>query len=469
MIASAACAWSRRCSTRWSNRRSAANARAPRTRRSFSRRRFANTRQRLRDAEDRLAEFKKRNIGLMPTEAGRRSISRSCRRKSTRQPRRETDLQHRASRGAPSFRARCAAKRWSSAAGSAPVMGSRGHGVGHGHRVAHQGDAGEARRAAAAFHRQTSRRDRDARDTCRSCSDAAPPKSKASDAVMPMRLPPAAPAAIPVFQSIQLALNQADVEIASLRGQHRATSARRRPSCASASTPRRRSKPNTRSSTRDYDVNKAQYTALLANYEKARLGEQADSAGSVRFEIVQPPTASFAPVFPRRMLLLGAVLAVALAWAWWSPICCTVHGRWWVRCEGLPSSPVCRCSAWSAPHSPARLQRRGQRDLCCASPRASAACCSHSLVAVILNWSVSAGARFIGSRVTHDAGRTRNRKTAASVPPSNGRSSPTRQVGSVVVDAAVPGRNAGRSAGSAAATHADRSRSAAAGRLSAGI
>ena len=38
---------------------------------------------------------------------------------------------------------------------------------------------------------------------------------------------------------------------------------------------------------RDYDVNKAQYTALLASLQKARLGERADDAGSIRFEVVR--------------------------------------------------------------------------------------------------------------------------------------------------------------------------------------
>jgi polysaccharide chain length determinant protein (PEP-CTERM system associated) len=115
----------------------------------------------------------------------------------------------------------------------------------------------------------------------------------------------------PVFQSIQLALNQADVEIASLRGQlanHRTKAAELRKRLDTA--------PQVEAEyaqlTRDYDVNQAQYNALLSNYEKARLGEQADSAGSVRFEIVQPPSASFAPVFPRRVLLLGVALLVSL-------------------------------------------------------------------------------------------------------------------------------------------------------------
>jgi hypothetical protein len=63
---------------------------------------------------------------------------------------------------------------------------------------------------------------------------------------------------------------------------------------------------------RDYDVNKAQYTALLANLQKARLGERADTAGSVRFEVVQPPTAGRLPVWPKRPLLLTEVFFAAI-------------------------------------------------------------------------------------------------------------------------------------------------------------
>src|SRR4029077_16174286 len=73
---------------------------------------------------------------------------------------------------------------------------------------------------------------------------------------------------------------------------------------------------------RAYDVNKAQYTALLASYQKARLGERADNAGSVRFEVALPPTSPIVPVAPKRGVLLagvwfaavgfGAVLAYAM-------------------------------------------------------------------------------------------------------------------------------------------------------------
>ena len=123
---------------------------------------------------------------------------------------------------------------------------------------------------------------------------------------------PGGPGANPVFQSIQLALNQADVEIADLRtelGQHEAKERELRRFVNTA--------PQVEAEyaqlTRDYDVNKAQYTALLSSYEKGRVGERADNAGSVRFEVVQPPTVGYRPVSPRRGLLLGSILLAALA------------------------------------------------------------------------------------------------------------------------------------------------------------
>ena len=64
---------------------------------------------------------------------------------------------------------------------------------------------------------------------------------------------------------------------------------------------------------RDYTVNKDKYQALLENYEKTRLGQRANDAGSVRFTMVQPPSVSDVPVSPDRPLLLVAVLVAALA------------------------------------------------------------------------------------------------------------------------------------------------------------
>ncbi len=103
---------------------------------------------------------------------------------------------------------------------------------------------------------------------------------------------------------MQLELNKVDVEIAALRrelAQHQGTVAELRQRLNSAP----QVEAEFQQLNRDYDVNKAQYTALLESYQKARLGERADNAGSVRFEIVLPPTSPLVPVWPKRTLLAG--------------------------------------------------------------------------------------------------------------------------------------------------------------------
>jgi len=136
----------------------------------------------------------------------------------------------------------------------------------------------------------------------------------------------------PVYQNIQLDLNKEDVDIAALRrelAQHQGTVAELRQRLNSAP----QVEAEFQQLNRDYDVNKAQYTALLESYQKARLGERADNAGSVRFEVVLPPTAPVAPVSPKRSVLLGVIwiaamgagLAVAYAMSLIKPIVSSVR------------------------------------------------------------------------------------------------------------------------------------------------
>lgn len=65
--------------------------------------------------------------------------------------------------------------------------------------------------------------------------------------------------------------------------------------------------------TRDYDVTRTQYNALLSRLDSTRLGQQAASTGVVKFQVIEPPIAAFKPVAPdRRLLILGSlVIAVA--------------------------------------------------------------------------------------------------------------------------------------------------------------
>jgi polysaccharide chain length determinant protein (PEP-CTERM system associated) len=64
--------------------------------------------------------------------------------------------------------------------------------------------------------------------------------------------------------------------------------------------------------TRNYTVTKTQYDALLARLDSTRLGQQAASTGLVKFQVVNPPTAPFTPVEPKRALLLIATFFLAL-------------------------------------------------------------------------------------------------------------------------------------------------------------
>ena len=115
----------------------------------------------------------------------------------------------------------------------------------------------------------------------------------------------------PVYQSIQLALNNVDVKIAELRAELNTHQQKAKElSNLLNTTPELEAQYAQLS--RDYDINKKQYAALLAGYDKARLGEQAGNAGAVRFELVQPPAVSYAPVWPQRTKFLAVVLVLAL-------------------------------------------------------------------------------------------------------------------------------------------------------------
>ena len=115
----------------------------------------------------------------------------------------------------------------------------------------------------------------------------------------------------PVYQSIQLQLNQADVEIAGLRAtlaDHQAKVAQlHRLVDTMPQVEAEFAKLN-----RDYSVEKAQYNALVERLEKARIGGEAEATGSVRFEIIDPPSSDFRPVSPKRTPMLFGVLLAAL-------------------------------------------------------------------------------------------------------------------------------------------------------------
>ncbi|MEZ5498999.1 MAG: GNVR domain-containing protein [Steroidobacteraceae bacterium] len=113
----------------------------------------------------------------------------------------------------------------------------------------------------------------------------------------------------PVFQNIQVQLNQADVEIASLRGaitQHKSEIAKLKGVVDTApEVEQELARLN-----RDYGVTKSQYEALVGRLEQARVSEDAAKSGIVRFDVMEPPKASSSPVWPNRPLLVLASLLI---------------------------------------------------------------------------------------------------------------------------------------------------------------
>jgi polysaccharide chain length determinant protein (PEP-CTERM system associated) len=115
----------------------------------------------------------------------------------------------------------------------------------------------------------------------------------------------------PVYQEIQVGLNEVDVEIAAIRGEIAEREQRifdlRQLLDTAPEVEAEFARLN-----RDYGVTRTQYDSLVQRLETARLSEQADQTGVINFEIIDPPVASVQPVAPDRPMLLSAILVVAL-------------------------------------------------------------------------------------------------------------------------------------------------------------
>jgi protein tyrosine kinase modulator len=262
--------------------------------------------QRLSAAEDKLATFKKKNVGLMPSDQG--GYFAQLQKEVDAAKKAESDLSVAMSR-----RDELAKQLHSdsvvSAAGSSTAGGGRGGG---GSDTLSRIQETQAKLDELLL-KYTDRHP----DVIATRATLAELKQRRATELANLQRGDASAIASsgagnnPVYQSMQLELNKVDVEIAALRrelAQHQVTVADLRQRLNSAP----QVEAEYQQLNRDYDVNKAQYTALLESYQKARLGERADNAGSVRFEIVLPPTSPLVPVWPRRALLLGLIWLAAL-------------------------------------------------------------------------------------------------------------------------------------------------------------
>ncbi|MCU0940756.1 MAG: hypothetical protein MUC86_16950 [Burkholderiaceae bacterium] len=115
----------------------------------------------------------------------------------------------------------------------------------------------------------------------------------------------------PVWEQIRLQRNQVDVELAAVGGQVAERAARVRDMRSKMET-----MPEVEAElaqlTRDYDVLRDRYAALLQQFETAKLSESVGETDKVEFAILDPPTSLPAPVAPARFLLILGILAAGL-------------------------------------------------------------------------------------------------------------------------------------------------------------
>lgn len=116
----------------------------------------------------------------------------------------------------------------------------------------------------------------------------------------------------PVYQQMKLQLSQAQLELAQLETQ-RADQARVVADLRRKVDTTPAVEAELKRLTRDYDTTRAQYTDLLKRVEQSRITQDAEqSKDEVTFRIIDPPTVPLIPSGPNRPLLFTAVLVLAV-------------------------------------------------------------------------------------------------------------------------------------------------------------
>lgn len=263
---------------------------------------------RLRDAEARLADFKRGNVGLMPGEGGdyysRLQAELTKRDDLAGKLRQATQRRDELSRQLE---------------GEEPTFGFGPRGSGGATSAIDSKIVELQRRLEQLLVQYTDKHPdietireqiaqlEERKRTAKSPRDLAMPDE-------PGGLTPAQTLAVnPVYQNMKIGLSQTEVEIADLKAQL-GEQQRVVGGLQGRVSTMPKVEQNLAQLTRDYDVNKAQYTALLERLASARLSQQANTSNDqVKFRIIEPPMTPIAPVAPNRNLLIALVLGVGLA------------------------------------------------------------------------------------------------------------------------------------------------------------
>jgi polysaccharide chain length determinant protein (PEP-CTERM system associated) len=255
--------------------------------------------KRLVTAEDRLAEFKKRNVGMMPDERG--DYFTRLQAALNTQERLESDL------AAATNRRNELARQLE---GEEPVFGLAG---GAGGGVTASEAAIEELRGELARMRL---RFTDQHPEVRAILDTmAQLEARAAQERGALRANPELLGLQqnPVYQNLQIAYNEAQIQVRTLSGQLAEQKARTEELRRLLDTIPEVEAELVRL-TRDYEVTKGQYETFLRRLESARISEEAEeSSDEITFRVMDPAAAPLLPTGPPRTLLFGAVLAMAFA------------------------------------------------------------------------------------------------------------------------------------------------------------
>ena len=116
----------------------------------------------------------------------------------------------------------------------------------------------------------------------------------------------------PVYQAIQIDLAETNVEIASLSEEQR-THSLKYDELRGLIDILPQVEVELARLDRDYDVKQTQYQALLTRLGQAELSESAQASEDARFRVIDPANMPVSPIAPKRSLLMAAVLLLGLA------------------------------------------------------------------------------------------------------------------------------------------------------------
>ena len=269
---------------------------------------IAEYEKKLSESEDRLAEFKKQNVGLMPGEQSGDYFSRL---------QAEIDAEKKAQSALGVALSRREELQRQLRGDAALVSGSGSSGSSAAGGIANNDTSARIKETQAKLDELLLRFTDRHPDVIATRETLGQLKERQAAEIAAMRRGDAAALANagagsnPIFQSIQLSLNQVEVEIAALRGEIGEHSRKVAQLRSMVDTVPQVEAEFARLN-RDYEVTREGYRELVARLQTARLSERADETGVVKFEVVDPPTADFRPVAPNRSTLLATVLLLGL-------------------------------------------------------------------------------------------------------------------------------------------------------------